>query len=170
MSIYSGAPLSEVSPNRCSKENERPTKMLYPSGGSYFVEGNGSEKSALQGVTSQHSGATHDGSLGGGGPDHENLDKLLAKLEGEDGGQIPTQEEIVPVGASQKIPDDWLETDPAIGLTYDQALQRRKRCGWNQMKEEKHNVLKQFAMFFVGPIQFVMEVRTGISERNLVQN
>lgn len=145
--------------------------MLYPSGGSYFVEGNGSEKFALQGVTSEHSGATHDGSLaGGGGPDHESLDKLLATLDAEDGGQIPTQEEVVPVGASQKIPDDWLETDPAIGLTYDQALQRRKKCGWNQMKEEKHNVFKQFAMFFVGPIQFVMEVSTGISSWKVVQS
>jgi len=168
MSIYSGAPLSEVSPNRGSKENERPTKMLYPSGGSYFLEGTGSEKLALQGVTSKHSGATHDGSFGGGGgPDHESLDKLLATLEAEDGGQIPIAEEVVPVGASQQVPDDWLKTDPASGLTHDQALQRRKKCGWNQMKEEKRNVFKQFAMFFVGPIQFVMEVITGISPRKV---
>lgn len=169
MSITSGAPLSEVSLSRGSKENERPTRQHYPSGGSHFIEGNGSEKSALQGVTSHHSGATHDGSFEGGGGDlgHESLDKLLATLEAEDEGQIPIQEEVVPIGIIQKIPDEWLNTDPAVGLTYDQALQRRKRCGWNHLKEEKRNIFKQFAMFFVGPIQFVMEVITGISPRNV---
>lgn len=164
MSVHSSAPLSDVSPNVISNENQRPTKNLYPSAGSYFVEGTGSEKLALKNVTSDHSGPTHDDNSGGGGPDHESLDELLAVLEAEEEKTIPAKEEAI-VPASQNIPDVFLNTDPVLGLTNGQILARRKEYGLNQMKEEERNTLKQFIMFFIGPIQFVMEVWNWFNRR-----
>lgn len=158
MSVRSSAPLSDISPNIIPKENQRPTKDLYPSAGSYFIEGTGSEKLALKNVTSGHSGPTHDDSSGGGGPDHESLDELLAVLEAEEKMTIPTKKEGVESGTSQNIPAVILETDPVLGLTDGQIFIRRKEYGLNQMKEEQRNALKQFFTFFIGPIQFVMEV------------
>lgn len=157
MSVRSSAPLSDISPNIIPKENQRPTKDLYPSAGSYFIEGTGSEKLALKHVPSEHSGPTHDDSSGGGGPDHESLDELLAVLEAEEKMIIPAKKELVS-GASQNIPAVYLETDPVLGLTDGETFVRRKEYGLNQMKEEQRNVLKQFVTFFIGPIQFVMEV------------
>lgn len=158
MSITSGTPLNDISTYRSSNENQRPTRLMIPSGGSHFIEGTGSEKLALEGIASQHSGPTHDGSSGGGGDDVEGLDRLLSILEAEDEGEIPIKEEILHIGESRNIPDHWLHTDATIGLNVVQVSERRKVYGMNQMKVEKRNPIKQFLMFFVGPIQFVMEV------------
>lgn len=51
-----------------------------------------------------------------------------------------------------------VQTDTRVGLTSEEVLQRRKKYGLNQMKEEKENLILKFLGFFVGPIQFVMEV------------
>lgn len=56
-----------------------------------------------------------------------------------------------------QVPEELLQTDPAVGLTEDEVLRRRKKYGLNQMSEEQENMLVKFLMFFVGPIQFVME-------------
>ena len=56
-----------------------------------------------------------------------------------------------------QVPDELLQTDPATGLTDDEVLRRRKKYGLNQMAEEQENMILKFLMFFVGPIQFVME-------------
>jgi H+-transporting ATPase len=50
-----------------------------------------------------------------------------------------------------------LQTDTRVGLTSEEVLQRRRKYGLNQMKEEKENMILKFLGFFVGPIQFVME-------------
>ena len=69
------------------------------------------------------------------------------------------EEEEVAAGGARVIPEDMLQTDTRVGLTSDEVLQRRRKYGLNQMKEEKENLILKFLGFFVGPIQFVMEVR-----------
>jgi magnesium-transporting ATPase (P-type) len=69
------------------------------------------------------------------------------------------EEEEVVVGAGRVIPEDMLQTDTRVGLTSEEVIQRRRKYGLNQMKEEKENMILKFLGFFVGPIQFVMEVR-----------
>ena len=54
-----------------------------------------------------------------------------------------------------------VQTDTRVGLTSEEVLQRRKKYGLNQMKEEKENMILKFFSYFVGPIQFVMEVRAS---------
>jgi H+-transporting ATPase len=72
--------------------------------------------------------------------------------------QFEEEEEVAPGGA-RVVPEDMLQTDTRVGLTSEEVLQRRRKYGLNQMKEEKENLLLKFLGFFVGPIQFVMEVR-----------
>ena len=55
------------------------------------------------------------------------------------------------------VPEKDLSTDPAYGLTSDEVARRRKKYGLNQMAEENESLIIKFLMFFVGPIQFVME-------------
>ncbi|KAL2265647.1 hypothetical protein VTJ83DRAFT_6747 [Remersonia thermophila] len=87
----------------------------------------------------------------------EDIDALIDDLESNDGhAQFEEEEEVAPGGA-RVVPEDMLRTDTRVGLTSEEVLQRRKKYGLNQMKEEKENLLLKFLGFFVGPIQFVME-------------
>ena len=94
-------------------------------------------------------------------PPSDPFDGLLDDLD-EDEVTQPVDNEAVVVGAPRTISEEHLHTDPTIGLTDDEVSIRRKLYGWNQMKEENRSHLKRFASFFVGPIQFVMEVRLMI--------
>lgn len=88
----------------------------------------------------------------------EDMDALIEDLESQD-GQIDVEEEEMETGAAKPIPEELLQTDTRVGLSEAEVLVRRKRFGLNQMKEEKPNHLLKFLGYFVGPIQFVMEVR-----------
>ena len=90
------------------------------------------------------------------------LDGLLAELDAGDEQDPPIEEEITAIGKPQKIPDEYLHTDRAIGLSEREVIQRRRMYGWNQMKEANRSHIKQFLLFFVGPIQFVMEVNWSL--------
>ncbi|KAK9457166.1 hypothetical protein V1511DRAFT_152239 [Dipodascopsis uninucleata] len=86
----------------------------------------------------------------------EDIDALIAELESEDGN--PMEEEEVAEGQSARpVPEELLQTDPRYGLSSDEVTARRKKYGLNQMKEEKENLVLKFVMYFIGPIQFVME-------------
>lgn len=91
----------------------------------------------------------------------EDMDALIDELESEDGN--PEDEEVevedAVAGAERVIPDEFLQTDTRRGLSEAEVLQRRKKFGANQMKEEKENLILKFLGYFIGPIQFVMEVR-----------
>ncbi|KAI9747064.1 MAG: plasma membrane H+-ATPase [Lichina confinis] len=96
----------------------------------------------------------------GPGPDQEEDDDisvLIADLESQDGGEVVEEEEVVQAGAARPVPDAFLGTDTRNGLSEAEVLQRRRKFGLNQMKEEKENLFLKFLMYFVGPIQFVME-------------
>jgi hypothetical protein len=89
--------------------------------------------------------------------DDEDIDALIEELESQDEG-IDEEEEVVVAGGARTVPEEMLQTSTRTGLTSAEVIQRRKKYGPNQMKEEKENMILKFLGFFVGPIQFVMEV------------
>lgn len=90
--------------------------------------------------------------------DIEDIDALIDDLESQDGHEEEEEEVGEPGASARPVPEELLQTDTRIGLTTHEVEQRRKRFGLNQMKEEKENLILKFLMYFVGPIQFVMEV------------
>ncbi|KAH8147234.1 uncharacterized protein LAJ45_08712 [Morchella importuna] len=88
----------------------------------------------------------------------EDIDQLIDDLESQDGHEeIEDDNDAVPGSSARPVPEDLLQTDTRTGLTSAEVDQRRKKYGLNQMKEEKENLILKFLMYFVGPIQFVME-------------
>jgi H+-transporting ATPase len=89
----------------------------------------------------------------------EDIDALIEDLESIDGHEQDDEEESGEGGGMNAgaVSPEFLNTNTSTGLTAQEVLVRRKRFGLNQMREEKENLLKKFCMFFVGPIQFVME-------------
>lgn len=88
----------------------------------------------------------------------ESLNNLINELIAEDGQNAEME-------ALTLIPDKDNAYDPALietavnrGLTDDEVTERRKNHGWNRMTQDKPNHLLKFLMFFMGPIQWVMEV------------
>src|SRR5579859_7550985 len=125
------------------------------------------------GLTAPQATETHEHNISHDGPAHhfnekekapaapeeedEDIDALIAELESEDGA-IDEEEEAEPGMSARPIPEELLNTDTRKGLSNSEVLERRKKFGMNQMAEEKENLIKKFLMYFVGPIQFVMEV------------
>jgi H+-transporting ATPase len=90
--------------------------------------------------------------------EEEDMDALIEELESQDAAADLEEEEEAQPGGAKPVPEDLLQTDTRIGLTSDEVVKRRKRFGLNQMREEKENLILKFLGFFIGPIQFVMEV------------
>ena len=88
----------------------------------------------------------------------EDMDTLIEDLESDDDLIIDEVEEKTDAGVARSIPEELLGTSVTQGLTNAEVLTRRKKYGLNQMKEEKQNMILKFLGYFVGPIQFVMEV------------
>ena len=94
------------------------------------------------------------------------MDALIEDLE-SNSGDVIDEEADVEAGGPKPVPEELLQTELTIGLSDEQVIQRRKKYGLNQMKEEKVNHFLKFLGYFVGPIQFVMEVSPGISKTAL---
>lgn len=88
----------------------------------------------------------------------EDIDALIDDLESQDGQEELVEEEEGAAGDTPPISEDLLQTSTRHGLSDAEVAQRRKKFGLNQMKEEKENMILKFLGYFVGPIQFVMEV------------
>ena len=94
------------------------------------------------------------------------FDELLASLESDDEKELCIESQSPALGEARAVPSVLLETSPNEGLNNAEVLSRRKRYGWNMMKEEHQSHLKTFLMFFVGPIQFVMIVGRDLLPSN----
>lgn len=92
------------------------------------------------------------------GEEDEDMDALIDDLESDDGAISDEAEEKTEAGAARPVADELLQTSTTHGLTDAEVVVRRKKFGLNQMKEEKQNMVLKFLGYFVGPIQFVMEV------------
>jgi H+-transporting ATPase len=88
----------------------------------------------------------------------EDIDALIEELESQD-GNVEEEDDVTQPGGGRSVPEELLQTDTRHGLTAHDVLTRRKKYGLNQMSEEKENLILKFLGFFIGPIQFVMEVR-----------
>jgi H+-transporting ATPase len=88
----------------------------------------------------------------------EDMDALIDELESQDGHAEDEEEEDNNPATGRTVPEDQLNTDTRTGLTEQEVTLRRKKYGLNQMAEEKENMFLKFLSYFVGPIQFVMEV------------
>ncbi|GMG50012.1 unnamed protein product [Ambrosiozyma monospora] len=93
--------------------------------------------------------------------EEEDIDQLVMELQSNHGAAAGDEEEEEDAEADavsfKVVPEELLQTDPSRGLTDDDVHKRRKKYGLNQMAEEKENLVLKFCMFFIGPIQFVME-------------
>ncbi|KAF8540800.1 plasma membrane ATPase [Trichophaea hybrida] len=118
-------------------------------GGNYSTGGFDSEKQA-QPVSEKAPQIEDD-------EDIEDIDALIDDLESQDGGDDDFEDEVAAGSSARPIPEDLLQTDTRIGLTSVEVDQRRRKYGLNQMNEDKENMILKFLMYFVGPIQFVME-------------
>lgn len=57
-----------------------------------------------------------------------------------------------------KPPKEWLETDISRGLHGGEVEERRKHTGFNELVSEHENMWLKFVSYFMGPIQYVMEL------------
>lgn len=74
-------------------------------------------------------------------------------------------------GSGPQAPsDEFLSTDLSVGLQEAEVEARRRKFGMNELHEEKKNHFLTFLMFFVGPIQFVMEVSPCLAFLDLRQH
>ena len=89
--------------------------------------------------------------------EEEDLEALIEELRSLD-QDAEIEAEIETVAGARNVPEEMLQTDTRVGLIEPEVVARRKKYGLNQMKEEKENLLLKFLGYFVGPIQFVMEV------------
>ena len=88
----------------------------------------------------------------------ESLDCLIDELEAEDGNEPDDDATTLRAGEIRPFPPSLLETKVDEGLNDAEVNARRKKYGWNRMKEQKRNHFLKFISFFNGPVQWVMEV------------
>ncbi|KAJ5931870.1 hypothetical protein N7516_006359 [Penicillium verrucosum] len=88
----------------------------------------------------------------------ESLDCLIKELEAEDGNEPDVDAITIRAGEVHQYPPSLLETKPNDGLDDAEVVARRKKYGWNRMKEQKRNHFIKFLSFFNGPVQWVMEI------------
>ena len=106
-----------------------------------------------------------------GNEETTDLDALIDELDDDEKqeDERPKENDQV-LGAAKTAPEEMLQTNQYAGLTDAEVQERKKRYGLNEMKEEKENLLKKFLMFFVGPIQFVMQVSQPTDHRKMMDN
>jgi H+-transporting ATPase len=90
--------------------------------------------------------------------EEEDMDALIEELESQDPEPAVIEEDFTSPVAGRVVPEELLNTDTRVGLEEWDVIARRKKFGLNQMKEEKQNLILKFLGYFVGPIQFVMEM------------
>ncbi|KAJ6040888.1 hypothetical protein N7444_009793 [Penicillium canescens] len=87
----------------------------------------------------------------------ETLSFLIDELDAEDGKEPDPDAASIHAGKVFEVPYAWLGTSLEDGLNDEEVIVRRKKYGWNVMKEAKRNHFLKFLSFFMGPVQWVME-------------
>lgn len=87
----------------------------------------------------------------------EDIDQLIEDLQSYHEGENEEENDDATFSSMRLVPEEILQTDPSYGLTSEDVTHRRKKFGLNQMAEKNQRAIFKFLMFFVGPIQFVME-------------
>lgn len=87
----------------------------------------------------------------------EEFDKLLEEIASDDEDEDKSEKDDLGL-VQTSVPENLLQTDVIQGLSEGEVKDRRSTYGLNQLKEHRRSHIKEFLMFFVGPIQFVMEV------------
>lgn len=142
-----------------SNENQRPTSQVHFSTDNQTNPHHSGGKPTLTEALGPNFPSDHDDVSADSDPaETQAFDELLASLESDDEKELCTEDQSPALGEARAIPSVLLETSPNHGLDNAEVLSRRKRYGWNMMKEDRRSHLKTFLMFFVGPIQFVMIV------------
>lgn len=90
--------------------------------------------------------------------DIEEFDRLLEEIESDDEDEDKSEKHELGLESQTNVPENLLRTDVIQGLSESEVKDRRSTYGLNQLKEHRRSHVKEFFMFFVGPIQFVMEV------------
>lgn len=126
----------------------------YPEGtGDHII--NIEEKTRIITETTDASKSSEDEVVGDG----DDMDALIEDLESDDEAEEESENSgSSEPGTEKPIPEEFLKTEAHLGLTDDEVLARRKKYGLNQMKEQKENHFLKILSYFVGPVQFVMEV------------
>ena len=88
----------------------------------------------------------------------EEFAKLLEEIESGDEDEDKSEKDELGLESQTSVPENLLQTDVIRGLSESEVKDRRSTYGLNQLKEHRRSHIKDFLMFFVGPIQFVMEV------------
>jgi H+-transporting ATPase len=88
----------------------------------------------------------------------ESLNSLIDDLVAEDGRDSDLELLTLVPDKDNAYDPVMIETAVNRGLTDDEVAERRKNYGWNRLTQDKPNHLIKFLMFFMGPIQWVMEV------------
>lgn len=86
----------------------------------------------------------------------QDLDALIHELEEADSDH--GIDEGKDINVKHVPPRELFQTDTKCGLPNHEVVRRRRKYGLNQLQEEKESLILKFILFFVGPIQFVMEV------------
>ncbi|KAJ5754043.1 uncharacterized protein N7511_008196 [Penicillium nucicola] len=87
----------------------------------------------------------------------QSLGILIDELDAEDGKEPDPDAASIHAGHVSELPQSWLGTSLEDGLNDEEVIVRRKKYGWNVMKEAKRNHILKFLSFFMGPVQWVME-------------
>ncbi|KAK7204483.1 hypothetical protein BZA70DRAFT_193760 [Myxozyma melibiosi] len=95
----------------------------------------------------------------------KDIDSLIEELLSEDGKEAASCDfkDDCEMATVRNTPEEFLQTSPATGLTTEEVNLRRKKFGFNQMTEAKESMALKFCMYFVGPIQFVMEAAAALA-------
>lgn len=89
---------------------------------------------------------------------NDDIDALISDLESDKDEAEDCVDDQVAHDKDLDTPEHLLLTSQESGLSSLEVQARRKTFGPNQLKDDKENLVVKFLYFFVGPIQFVMEV------------
>ncbi|KAJ5282830.1 hypothetical protein N7505_000810 [Penicillium chrysogenum] len=140
---------AQIGPNVASESESQASTIVENKDSVVPVQGNGKSSSPVSKTLNPGNPSNEES--------EEDLDRLIAELEVEDGNEPDVDENTIRADETPGYSPALLETNVDEGLNDDEVLIRRKKYGWNRLKEQKQNRLMKFLSFLMGPVQWVME-------------